>query len=573
MYTQTVKTKIQKITSGLVLLALVFGLGAFTAPKAAKAANIIDLDISAATITEGNSSVFTFTTERPAVGDITISYLFAAPGGADPVSHEFLFNGLPDEEGTITIPDGESSVAVILELDDDNLVESDEQLQFSVTAVANTGDPDPASYYTTEPRDLVFIDGDSTRKLSFASATASIDEDTSPSAYVVHLSSPAPAGGVTFSWSTVLNTVSTPGHAVLGTDFDDGSAGAHMTATIAEGQSIGIIPFTIEDDNIDENDEIIEVYISSPTNATVGAIPLQRITIEDNDSASVNFATDSSSENEDVTTRQAQLVLSTPSDREVTVFLATVAAQSTAEVGADWQLPVTSFVFAPGEVTKNVDVSVVNDGNEESDETATIRIATVGDATLGNTTTHTFTITNNDTAPVSTGGSGSGTAIPQSTASVGGVPVSSVVVTPPPVQPAPVVTPPPAPAPTTPGEVLGVQISLVDELIVRLNYGQTSNEVNTLQTELQKLGFFPATVKTTRFYGPITKKAVENYLDSKIWTLDQLVAMLKFRNRGASVVRLQDQLKSLGHFPLTVRSTGFYYVITRASVAKYKASR
>ena len=62
-------------------------------------------------------------------------------------------------------------------------------------------------------------------------------------------------------------------------------------------------------------------------------------------------------------------------------------------------------------------------------------------------------------------------------------------------------------------------------------------------------------------------------LGEKIELVDTLIAKTKFRQRHADVKALQDELKRLGFFPKRVRSTGYYWTITRASVAKYLASK
>jgi hypothetical protein len=64
------------------------------------------------------------------------------------------------------------------------------------------------------------------------------------------------------------------------------------------------------------------------------------------------------------------------------------------------------------------------------------------------------------------------------------------------------------------GQVLGEKIALLDELIAKTKYGQTSNTVKQLQTELRNAGFFPRYVRSTGWYGPITRAAVAKYLAS-----------------------------------------------------------
>ncbi len=170
------------------------------------------------------------------------------------------------------------------------------------------------------------------------------------------------------------------------------------------------------------------------------------------------------------------------------------------------------------------------------------------------------------------GGGGGGSGVPVNTASQGGVLVTPNV---------PVVIPT-TPVVTLPaGQVLGVKIELVDELVASTKFGTRSNDVKLLQDELKRLGFFPKNISSTGFYGSITKAAVGKYLASKtgqvlgvkITRADDLIAITKFGGRGAEVSELQTLLKQAGFFPSKQAVTGFYGSITRTAVAKYLASK
>ncbi len=129
------------------------------------------------------------------------------------------------------------------------------------------------------------------------------------------------------------------------------------------------------------------------------------------------------------------------------------------------------------------------------------------------------------------------------------------------------------------GEVLGVKITRLDELVAKLKFGQTSDEVKELQTELKKIGYFAKTWKPTKFYGTLTKAAVKKYLVDKnkkpvvAKTLDELVAMTKFGQRSDLVKQLQTELKKLKFLSAKHLVTNYYGAITKAAVAKYLASK
>ena len=135
-----------------------------------------------------------------------------------------------------------------------------------------------------------------------------------------------------------------------------------------------------------------------------------------------------------------------------------------------------------------------------------------------------------------------------------------------------------APTPITP-EVLGVKITRLDELVAKLKAGQTNSEVMEMQNELKKLGYFAKTWKSTKFYGAMTKAAVKKYLADKnkvpvvAKTLDELVATLKLGQKNDLVKQMQTELKKLKFFPASLVATGYYGPATRTAVNKYLASK
>jgi peptidoglycan hydrolase-like protein with peptidoglycan-binding domain len=121
-------------------------------------------------------------------------------------------------------------------------------------------------------------------------------------------------------------------------------------------------------------------------------------------------------------------------------------------------------------------------------------------------------------------------------------------------------------------QVKGVQFSRLDELVASTKYGERGDDIIELQTLLLEAGFFPEYVLCYGWYGPITQKAVNDYINSKTWSIDQLIAILRRGYRGELVVLLQDDLKDKDFFPDDVTSTGFFGPITEQAVNKYLSS-
>jgi hypothetical protein len=165
------------------------------------------------------------------------------------------------------------------------------------------------------------------------------------------------------------------------------------------------------------------------------------------------------------------------------------------------------------------------------------------------------------------GGGGGGSAVPVSTASQGGI---AIIGGAPVAIPTPVIVSSPS---ISTGEVLGVEINVIDELLAKVKFGMTSDDVKQLQTALQNQGYFSKSLNTTRYYGLVTRAAVAKYLATKTesMTVAQLATTLKLGARGNAVVKLQAELKRLGFFPANVGTSGYFGLVTKAAVAKYLA--
>src|SRR5207237_1521040 len=107
------------------------------------------------------------------------------------------------------------------------------------------------------------------------------------------------------------------------------------------------------------DDETIQLAISSPTNATLGAMTTHTYTILDDDplpSLSINNVTVTEG-NSGTTNANFTVTLSAASGKTVTVNYAT--ADGTATAQSDYvAIPTTTLTFNPGQTTKSITVSV-----------------------------------------------------------------------------------------------------------------------------------------------------------------------------------------------------------------------
>jgi len=234
------------------------------------------------------------------------------------------------------------------------------------------------------------------RSVSFAAAGQSATEGAGTMTLTAQLSDAATQD------VTVPFTVS--GTATDGTDFT-------ITASpiaIPAGSLTGTVTITILDDTTDEADETVVVTMGTPTNAFAGDVTVHTATIlDDDDPPTVSFAADSGSADEGVATRTVTVNLSAPSGKTVTLPF---TVSGTAKNPEDFtNSPTSSLTFAPGEVSKSITLTVVDDALDEADETVALTLDTPTNATLGATTKYTETILDNDDAPTvaftSSGGS------------------------------------------------------------------------------------------------------------------------------------------------------------------------
>src|SRR5690606_8331826 len=100
------------------------------------------------------------------------------------------------------------------------------------------------------------------------------------------------------------------------------------TISIAALSTTGTVSFNVVNDNLDENDETVILTMGSPTNATLGAVTAQTVTLTDNDPApTVNFSAASQSGGE--------------SDGSVTVT-ATISAVSALDISVPYTVSGTA---------------------------------------------------------------------------------------------------------------------------------------------------------------------------------------------------------------------------------------
>ena len=142
------------------------------------------------------------------------------------------------------------------------------------------------------------------------------------------------------------------------------------------------------------------VTLSSPNNATLGSDSVHTYTITDNENTpTVDFNTTSSSGAESVSSKAITVDLSGTSSQNVTVDYA-VTGTATGS-GTDYTLANGTLTISAGATSGTITIaSIVNDSLDEDNETVILTLSSPSNATLGSDSVHTYTIFDNDDAPV-----------------------------------------------------------------------------------------------------------------------------------------------------------------------------
>jgi len=162
------------------------------------------------------------------------------------------------------------------------------------------------------------------------------------------------------------------GEATEGADY----IATETVVTFPGGASTRTLRIPIVSDDVLEESETFTLLLSNPDNATLGTTTA-RITIEDDELPPVLTIQDLElREGSEGTTRGAVMVLlSGPASEPVVVEFQTTAASATA--GVDFVMQQGTIAFAPGELTKEIELDIIGDRLVEDDETFTVTISSI----------------------------------------------------------------------------------------------------------------------------------------------------------------------------------------------------
>jgi hypothetical protein len=156
---------------------------------------------------------------------------------------------------------------------------------------------------------------------------------------------------------------------------------------------------SILNDSEYEEDEAFNISINNPTNGgVVGTINKAEVTIQDDDIPAdfglIEWGLNNSTVSEDDLFASAEINRVNGSVGYATIDYATV--DGTASAGNDYAAQANKLVFAEGEISKTVQIPLIDDVAYEGDEIFSIVLSNVMGATLGSNKSHNITISENE---------------------------------------------------------------------------------------------------------------------------------------------------------------------------------
>ncbi|WP_440959189.1 Calx-beta domain-containing protein [Oceanicaulis sp. LC35] len=283
--------------------------------------------------------------------------------------------------GTVTFNPGETSKSVSVTLIDDGVVESDEWVTVMLSSPTNATIADSSATGT-------ILDDDQHSDVTLSVSTISASEgDGSVVLTATKSSATSEATIVNLSYSGTANG--------SGIDYT-----GPASITIPANATSQTAQISFVDDAADESDETIHVDIASVTGgngATEDGVQQVTITLTDNDAA----PTISVADDEELEANGALdfvVTLSAASTQAILVDYAT--SNWTASSGTDYTAASGTLTFAPGQTSKSIPVTLLDDGVVERDEWVTLTLSSPTNATIADSSAR-GTITNDDTATLS----------------------------------------------------------------------------------------------------------------------------------------------------------------------------
>ena len=283
--------------------------------------------------------------------------------------------------GTLVFEPGELSKDIDIGIIDDKLHEDNETIEVTLSNPVN------AVLGKQTVHTYTIIDNDPEPTVTFTAPGQEVQENGGSAAVTVQLSA--------VHGKDVIVPFTLSGTAIDGKNY---WVMTPSPLTIRAGETTGVITVALMDDKQYEDTKTIIVTIVKPVNAAPGKSLVHRLAIVESDPPpAIAFLMKESSGDEGVTPARLDVALSAASSRRTTVTYAITGG--TAANNRDYTLKNGTLVFEPGELSKSIDIGIIDDKLHEDNETIEVTLSNPINAVLGKQTVHTYTILENDLPP------------------------------------------------------------------------------------------------------------------------------------------------------------------------------
>ncbi len=254
-------------------------------------------------------------------------------------------------KGTLIFEPGKTSSTISLIIKDDKMNEANETIEIALS------NPAEAHLGYNVVNTYTITDDDAVPAISFETASSSGNEMVKAIELKVKLEAP--------SGQEVAVDYTVSGGTASGNGVDYVLKDGKLTFKPSEISQI--IPLAVVLDGLNEPDETVEVSLKNPVNATLGTTSVHTCTIQNVSVPMVAFGNSIFKGSEAVTAANLTVVLSVASKEEIKVDYGVKGGTATGD-GVDYTLIPGTLVFKPGEVSKSIPFTIVNDKLDEDDE-------------------------------------------------------------------------------------------------------------------------------------------------------------------------------------------------------------
>ncbi|HEX6581851.1 MAG TPA: Calx-beta domain-containing protein [Actinomycetota bacterium] len=328
-------------------------------------------DISA---TEGNAgtTTATFTVSLSAASGKTVAFDWTTAAGTAAADVDYV-----TASGSRTIAAGATTATIAITVNGDVVDEVDETFTLALSNPANAAIADGSALGTIS-------DDDAPPALSVNDVSVTEgNAGTTTATFTVSLSA-ASGKTVTVGWSTADADATQP------VDYTAASG----TLTFVPGDASETIVVSVNGDLVAELDEILDVTLTAPSNATLADAAGIGTIVDDELLPVIDIDEPMALEGSGSIVFTASL--SHQSASPVTVDWSTAAG--TATNGIDYVETIGTLVFAPLDISETVEITVNEDGTFEHGETMAVNLSNASGAPIGNAQ-GIGTIANDDDAP------------------------------------------------------------------------------------------------------------------------------------------------------------------------------